>query len=262
VKPGLSTQRFSFLGVPINATNTAEVLASLTSAEGAPCSYICFPDSFVIRAANRDARLLAILTNSRMTLPDGKPSQWFANCIGLNNVRTVSGFHVCKALLATASTHYFYGGSPELLQALDARLKDEFPHARILGMKSPPMLSEEEITTHPIIEEDFNTIASLKPDFIWIGISSPKQDLLMQRATRLLPGGTLLGIGGVFNYLAHPESKSPEWMKRMGLRWLYRAIREPSRLAGKYMGMLFFISWNLPRIVTDIIGQRRLRKKP
>jgi N-acetylglucosaminyldiphosphoundecaprenol N-acetyl-beta-D-mannosaminyltransferase len=262
VKPGLSTQRFSFLGVPINATNTAEVLASLTSAEGAPCSYICFPDSFVIRAANRDARLLAILTNSRMTLPDGKPSQWFANCIGLNNVRTVSGFHVCKALLATASTHYFYGGSPELLQALDARLKDEFPHARILGMKSPPMLSEEEITTHPIIEEDFNTIASLKPDFIWIGISSPKQDLLMQRATRLLPGGTLLGIGGVFNYLAHPESKSPEWMKRMGLRWLYRAIREPRRLAGKYMGMLFFISWNLPRIVTDIIGQRRLRKKP
>ena len=262
MKPGLSTQRFSFLGVPINATNTAEVLASLTSAEGAPCSYICFPDSFVIRAANRDARLLAILTNSRMTLPDGKPSQWFANCIGLNNVRTVSGFHVCKALLATASTHYFYGGSPELLQALDARLKDEFPHARILGMKSPPMLSEEEITTHPIIEEDFNTIASLKPDFIWIGISSPKQDLLMQRATRLLPGGTLLGIGGVFNYLAHPESKSPEWMKRMGLRWLYRAIREPRRLAGKYMGMLFFISWNLPRIVTDIIGQRRLRKKP
>jgi len=262
VKPGLSTQRFSFLGVPINATNTAEVLASLTSAEGAPCSYICFPDSFVIRAANRDARLLAILTNSRLTLPDGKPSQWFANCIGLNNVRTVSGFHVCKALLATASTHYFYGGSPELLQALDARLKDEFPHARILGMKSPPMLSEEEITTHPIIEEDFNTIASLKPDFIWIGISSPKQDLLMQRATRLLPGGTLLGIGGVFNYLAHPESKSPEWMKRMGLRWLYRAIREPRRLAGKYMGMLFFISWNLPRIVTDIIGQRRLRKKP
>ena len=262
MKSGLSTQRFSFLGVPINATNTVEVLASLTSAEGAPCSYICFPDSFVIRAANRDARLLAILTNSRMTLPDGKPSQWFANCIGLNNVRTVSGFHVCKALLATASTHYFYGGSPELLQALDARLKDEFPHARILGMKSPPMLSEEEITTHPIIEEDFNTIASLKPDFIWIGISSPKQDLLMQRATRLLPGGTLLGIGGVFNYLAHPESKSPEWMKRMGLRWLYRAIREPRRLAGKYMGMLFFISWNLPRIVTDIIGQRRLRKKP
>lgn len=262
MKPGLSTQRFSFLGVPINATNTAEVLASLTSAEGAPCSYICFPDSFVIRAANRDARLLAILTNSRMTLPDGKPSQWFANCIGLNNVSTVSGFHVCKALLATASTHYFYGGSPALLQALDARLKDEFPHARILGMKSPPMLSEEEITTHPIIEEDFNTIASLKPDFVWIGISSPKQDLLMQRASRLLPGGTLLGIGGVFNYLAHPESKSPEWMKRMGLRWLYRAIREPRRLAGKYMGMLFFISRNLPRIITDIIGQRRLKKKP
>ena len=262
MKTELSTQRFSFLGVPINATNTEEALAALTSAKDDPCSYICFPDSFVIRAANRDARLLAILTYSRMTLPDGKPSQWFANCIGLKNVRTVSGFHVCKALLATSSTHYFYGGSPELLRSLDARLKEEFPHARILGMKSPPMLSEEEIITHPIIEEDFNAIASLKPDFIWIGISSPKQDLLMQRASRLLPRGALLGIGGVFNYLAHPELKSPEWMKRIGLRWLYRAIREPRRLAGKYMGMLLFITLNLPRIVADILRQRRLMKKP
>jgi N-acetylglucosaminyldiphosphoundecaprenol N-acetyl-beta-D-mannosaminyltransferase len=261
VKSGLSTQRFSFLGVPINATNTEEVLADLLSQQNAPSAYICFPDSFVIREANRNASLLAILSDSRMTLPDGKPSQWFANCIGLKNVRTVSGFHVCKALLATSSTHYFYGGSPALLETMAARLKEEFADARILGMKSPPMLTAEEISSHPIIEKDFREIAALQPQFIWIGISSPKQDLLMQRATHLLSSGTLLGIGGVFNYLAFPESKSPEWMKRWGLRWLYRAIREPRRLAGKYMGMLFFITLNMPRIIADILQQRRLMKK-
>lgn len=256
-----SQQRFSFLGVPINATNTPEVLANLLSQPNTPCSYICFPDSFVIRAANRDSSLLAILSDSRMTLPDGKPSQWFANAIGLSNVRTVSGFHVCKALLATTSTHYFYGGSPELLEAMAERLKEEFPDARIMGMKSPPMLTAEEIISHPIIDEDFKTISALQPQFIWIGISSPKQDLLMKRAVQLLSSGTLLGIGGVFNYLAHPESKSPEWMKRLGLRWLYRAIREPRRLAGKYMGMLVFITGNLPGLLREIFRQRQLMKK-
>ncbi|MFN5621803.1 MAG: WecB/TagA/CpsF family glycosyltransferase [Flavobacteriales bacterium] len=258
---GFSSKRFLFLGVPINATNTEDVLSELTSRPQTPSSYICFPDSFVIRAANRDSRLLGILSNSRMTLPDGKPSQWFANCIGLKNVRTVSGYHVCKALLATTSTHYFYGGSQALLDTLVLRLKAEFPNANIAGMKSPPMLSVDEIASHASIEEDFKQIAALKPDFIWIGISSPKQDLLMQRATPFLSSGTLMGIGGVFNYLAYPESKSPEWMKRLGLRWLYRAIREPRRLAGKYMGMLFFITLNFPRIIRDIIQQRRVHEK-
>jgi len=145
------------------------------------------------------------------------------------------------------------------LNALEKRIKQEFPQANILGMKAPPMVSVADITNNSEIQADLAYISSLRPHFIWIGISSPKQDFLMHHASSQLSTGILLGIGGVFNYLAYPETKSPEWMKRLGLRWLYRALREPRRLAGKYMGMLAFIITKSPRIVADILRQRRQR---
>ncbi len=253
-------ERFTFLGVPISATNKEEVIHILTSTETAPCRYVCFPDSFVIRAASQNEQLLRILSESWMTLPDGKPSQWFANRIGQTHVRTVSGYDVCMALLETNKTHFFYGGNEAQLEAMHSNMKKQFPHARILGMHAPPMVDLMDIAENKKIQSDLEHIASLQPDFIWIGISSPKQDVLMQHAKTRLSGGILLGVGGVFNYIANPKSKSPEWMKRMGLRWLYRAVREPKRLAGKYLGMLWFIATNLPRILSDIRSHRKAAK--
>lgn len=253
-------ERFTFLGVPISATNKEEVIHILTSTETAPCRYVCFPDSFVIRAASHNEQLLRILSESWMTLPDGKPSQWFANRIGHPNVRTVSGYDVCMALLETSKTHFFYGGNEAQLEAMHSNLTKQFPRARILGMQAPPMVELEDIIHHQQIQKDLEQIALLQPDFIWIGISSPKQDVLMQLAKTRLNQGVLLGVGGVFNYISNPKSKSPEWLKRMGLRWIYRAVREPRRLAGKYLGMLWFIATNLPRILSDIRSHRKEAK--
>ena len=122
------------------------------------------------------------------------------------------------------------------------------------------MIQANEIEQNEIILRDIKHIESLHPDFIWIGISSPKQDVLMYHAQKHMSRGVLLGIGGVFNYIANPKSKSPEWMKRVGLRWLYRALREPRRLAGKYIGMLWFLMTNLPRILTDVRSHRKQAK--
>lgn len=253
-------ERFNFLGVPISATNKEEVIRLLTSEQHAVCKYVCFPDSFVIRAAASDQQLHQILSNSWMTLPDGKPSQWFANRIGLSHVRTVSGYDVCMALLATQKTHFFYGGNERQLEAMASNLNQQFPQARILGMLSPPLVQATEIVHNDNILRDLKHIETLHPDFIWIGISSPKQDVLMHHAQKHLSRGVLLGVGGVFNYIANPKSKSPEWMKRMGLRWLYRALREPRRLAGKYAGMLWFLFTNLPRILSDVRSHRKQAK--
>jgi len=36
-------------------------------------------------------------------------------------------------------------------------------------------------------------------------------------------------VGGVFDYLAGETPRAPEWMRRIGLEWLYRLIRQPQR---------------------------------
>lgn len=253
-------KRFHYLGVNINATNPAEAVALLRSYVPSKACYVCFPDSFVIKEAQRDKQLNSILNQSLLTLPDGKPSQWFANLSGYKGVKTVSGHLVLTELLNTNKTHYFYGGNPKELAQLEAAIYALNPKARVLGFNSPPMLALEDITTSEQLARDFSTINQLQPDCVWIGISSPKQDYLMHRATQELRGGILFGVGGVFNYVIHPHTKSPEWMKTLGLRWLYRAVKEPKRLGRKYMTMLGFLITRLPLLVVAAIRNRTARK--
>jgi N-acetylglucosaminyldiphosphoundecaprenol N-acetyl-beta-D-mannosaminyltransferase len=249
-------ERFDFLGVKINATNPSEVMAFLKHHTPSQTEYVCFPDSFVIKESQRNAFLRSILNASLLTLPDGKPSQWFANLCGYKNVKTVSGYTILTELLNTEKTHYFYGANPAQLSKLKAAVEVLNPKARVLGYSSPPMLDLDEIAHSDAVEADLIAIKKLQPDCVWIGISSPKQDYLMQRASGELHNTILFGVGGVFNYIIDPNTKSPEWMKKLGLRWLYRAAKEPKRLAGKYTSMLGFLILNSPKMMVNIIRVR------
>lgn len=239
------TKRFDFLGVKFNAINQKDAFHFVKTLKGGN-GYICFPDTSVVSFASKDSLLLEILNKSILTLPDGKPSEIVAKLQGFKNVSTVSGFNLCKSLLDTDLSHYFYGGDDALLENLSNQLKLEFPNVSIAGMKSPPFVGLEGIENNVQIHSDIQEIASLKPSFVWIGISSPKQDYLMHYFNSYLPSSIMLGVGGVFLYLANPTMKSPEWIKKIGFRWLYRLLKEPGRLGGKYLSTFLFMFKNFP----------------
>ena len=112
-------------------------------------------------------------------MPDGKPSEFYAKRKGFKNVSTVSGFWLCKNLLETQLTHYFLGSDTENIQKMVTELHLQHPNAKILGYKSPPMVTQSEIDTRLVFANEFEEINRLKPDLIWIGLSSPKQDYII-----------------------------------------------------------------------------------
>jgi len=203
-------------------------------ADKIPAKYICLPDMYVISRAYNDPSLKLVLNSSFLTLPDGKPIQFIATLKGIKGVHTISGYWLVTELLNSNLLHYFYGGDQLTLQKMIHRIKYEFPDANIVGYKSPPILSDEQIIDNQEIMQDIIEMNKLKPDIIWVGISSPKQDLLVYHYHKYLGQGIMIAVGGVFNYLLDPSKKSPEWIKRIGLRWLYRIFKEPQRLWPKY----------------------------
>ncbi len=232
-------ERFIFQEVAISRINQNQAIDILKKASREAPSYICFPDSFTIFSAKKDPILKFILNRSWLTMPDGKPLELYAKRKGLKDVTTVSGFWTCKALLEKSeATHFFYGSRPEVLENLKVKLEKEYPEAHVLGYKSPPFVSLNEIQNNKEIKKDMAVIAKLNPDFLWIGLSSPKQDYIMAQYYSLFKSSLLLGIGGVFEYLSGDVRKSPEWIKKIGLRWLYRLIKEPKRLGSKYLFVL------------------------
>jgi len=163
--------------------------------------YVCFPDSSVLTSANENGKLRNILNNSLFTLPDGKPSELYARIKGYKHVSTVSGYWLCKSLLDTELTHYFLGSIPERLVKIKHEIELNHPKANVFGYRSLPFQSIEFFKKGKIQKEAIEEINALKPNLIWIGLSSPKQDFLMKFYSPLLNQGIMLGIGGGFRLL-------------------------------------------------------------
>lgn len=225
-------ERLTFLGVGFDTLGYAEIKEFLLNPSNRK-GYVCFPDLHNILRARNDATLKLIFNKSTLTLPDGFPAKIALRIKGKAGTQNISGYWLCKLLLETECSHYFYGSSEATLAAMRSKFQKESPKAKILGYSSPPFLQESEIINSEELKFEIDAIKELKPDFVWIGISSPKQDLLMSRFASRNEGTIFLGVGAVFDYFSGQAYMGPEWLKKIGLRWLYQFLRDPKRYSGR-----------------------------
>jgi N-acetylglucosaminyldiphosphoundecaprenol N-acetyl-beta-D-mannosaminyltransferase len=231
----MNISRINIFGILISKINLREATLFLSQYNYANTNYICLPDLYVLTAAQKDKILAYILNHSLLTLPDGKSIEFIGRIKGEKNFTSVSGYWLVKELLKSNLKHYFYGGILKTNGILADKLKNEFPSSIIVGISSPPLVNLDQIESNSAILKDFEKINQLKPDIIWVGISSPKQDYLVYHYYKLLDHGILIAVGGVFDYLSGSKKISPEWVKTIGFRWLYRLAQEPKRLWRKYL---------------------------
>src|SRR3990170_2558804 len=161
--------RFDFLDVKISVINFDAAFQKIRSRNYPTPGYICFPDASVVAKASQDHELASILNQALLTMPDGKPSQLAAHLQGYKEVTTVSGYHLCSALLNTGMSHYFYGGDDAVLTQMKTNIESKFPAANVLGFGSPPHLKKEDISASLLIRKGIEEIRLLAPDLVWIG---------------------------------------------------------------------------------------------
>ncbi len=216
-----------------NAAETVQKLLNLNS------GYICFPDAFVIVSATKNKKLQNILNNSLITFPDGQPLVIYAKKRGIKNMTAVSGYWLLKELLKKDVTHFFYGSDKENLEKIKWNIEKEFPASKVVGYISPPFVRLEEIENNETIRKDIELINKQKPDIVWIGLNSPKQDYLMSHFYKYLDNSVMIGVGGVFDYLSGRLKISPEWIKKLSLRWAYRIVQNPNRYFKRNMFSIY-----------------------
>src|SRR5262249_23638049 len=88
-----------------------------------------------------------------------------------------------------------------------------------------------------------------RPDIVWVGMSTPKQERWMARFVERLPVPVLVGIGAAFDMHAGITKQAPRWMQRTGLEWLFRLATEPRRLWPRSLA-------NNPRFVWRVLLQQ------
>ncbi len=90
-------------------------------------------------------------------------------------------------------------------------------------------------------KEIIKKINNSKADILFVAYGAPAQELWMYRNLKKLKTVKVaLGIGGTFDYIAGVRKRSPIWMQKIGLEWLYRLAIQPSRIKRIYNATIRF----------------------
>lgn len=239
---------FTVLGVPVYPARLEDTLTFLlekTSASISGVGYIIFRDVHGVIRCQDDPAFLNAHKQALRVCPDGMPLVWLGRRKGHKQIERVYGPDLMRGLMkATQSgnrTHFLYGGKPGVAENLQKKLESQFPGVKIVGIQTPPFgpLSLEEIQALR------KKMEQVSPDFFWVGLSTPKQELFMQTYSSQLNTGIMFGVGAAFDYLSGEVKEPPVWVQRSGFQWLWRIAQEPKRLAGRYFNTVPRFLWLL-----------------
>lgn len=209
-----------------------------------------FVNAWVIALADGDSEYRALL-NRGHAFPDGKPVAWRASrgsAAGAEQVRGPAFFRgVLDQGRRVDMRHAFVGGTPETLARLKEEVAREYPDAAVVAAISPPFRSRSKLE----LERDDAEIISARPDFVWVGLGTPKQDAEVARLAR--EGGLFaVAVGAAFDFVAGTTREAPKWISRIGFEWAFRLCSEPRRLWRRYLvGNVLFLRAILRRSVDD-----------
>ncbi len=232
----MAIQRVNVLGVGISVLNLKTALAAMAEAVAQRRKgYICITGVHGVIEAQDDPAFRRILNEAFLCTPDGMPMVWAGKLRGHREMSRVYGpdlmLDVCAWSQQSGCRHFFYGGMPGVAETLRDRLGQRFPGLRVVGCYSPPFrpLNAEELAHLQ------RTIRETKPDILWVGLSTPKQERFMVEHLPKLDVTLMVGVGAAFDFHSGRVRQAPRWMQRSGLEWFYRMCSEPRRLAGRYL---------------------------
>jgi len=243
------TNRVNVLGVGISVLNLPAARDAIAGAvRDRRKGYVCVTGVHGVMEAQADAAFRRILNGAFLCTPDGMPMVWAGKLNGQRDMARVYGpdlmLEVCAWSETNSCRHFFYGGADGVAELLVEKLQARFPKMETVGTFTPPF--------RPLVaaeEKQFaETIRAARPDILWVGLSTPKQEKFMAEFLPKLDMTLMIGVGAAFDFHSGRVRQAPPWMRRSGLEWFYRLCQEPRRLAGRYFK-------NNPLFALKILGQ-------
>lgn len=233
VRPG--PRSFDVMGIPVSAIDMGAAVATIEGwIDTAARRYVCVTGAHGLIESRTNVALRRSLRAAGLVTPDGMPLVWVARLRGLAQVRRVYGPDLMLAMSGPQARgdlrHFYYGGGEGVAERLRERLGQANPDLHVVGCITPPfraMTPEEESAMVSAINE-------ARPDVLWVGLSTPKQELWMMRLRDRLEVPVMIGVGAAFDFLSGTKRQAPAWMRRNGLEWCFRLGTEPRRLFARY----------------------------
>lgn len=184
-----------------------------------------------INEIRSNERLKKIVNNCGVINADGASVIMASKFLGKPLPERVAGIDLMNSLVELSAKKnysiYLLGAKQEIVEKTAMVLKDKYMDLNIIGFHNGYFK-----------ESDWPNISSelkeLKPDFIFVGITSPLKEYLIEFLQNDGNNGVFMGVGGSFDVISGKIQRAPLWMQKSGLEWLFRVIQEPRRLFKRY----------------------------
>jgi N-acetylglucosaminyldiphosphoundecaprenol N-acetyl-beta-D-mannosaminyltransferase len=150
---------------------------------------------------------------------------------------------------------FYLGGEPGVAAAAREKLNAEWPGA-VIGVHDGYFdMSEGSADNAAVLAE----IEAFEPDIVLVGMGMPRQEVWIARNYAAIRRGVVFSIGAAFDYEAGVQPMPPRWISRAGFQWLYRLLRDPRRMASRYLVEPFALTG---RALGDLAETLRLKSPP
>ena len=243
----IEIEKIDILNVGISQVNISDIVEIVPKfIKSGKKGYVTVTGVHGIIESQNNKRIMNIHNESFMSIPDGMPCVWVSKLKGSKNIKRCFGPEVFAEIMKISRKHnikhFFYGGDAGVANQLKKNMENLYSGIDIVGTYCPPF--------RPLNDnEEFelaNKIEKISPDIIWVGLSTPKQEIFMNQYISKLNTKLMFGVGAAFDYHAGSLAIAPKWIQNLGLEWLFRLAMEPRRLWKRYFEIIpKFIFYNL-----------------
>jgi N-acetylglucosaminyldiphosphoundecaprenol N-acetyl-beta-D-mannosaminyltransferase len=215
------------LGVRVDCLDMGAALERIAQLvdEGGHHQVATVNPEFVMRARS-DHEFARVLESADLCLADGSGVVWAARRQGCAIREPVAGTDLILPLAALCARRHFrlflLGAAPGVATDLANRLRGDHPDLEVAAHSGSPDLSSD--------AETLALIKGHRPQVLLVAYGHPGQELWIDRMGDRLGVGVAIGVGGAFDYLTGRVPRAPAWMRRAGLEWLFRLVRQPWRI--------------------------------
>jgi N-acetylglucosaminyldiphosphoundecaprenol N-acetyl-beta-D-mannosaminyltransferase len=220
-------------GVAITNTTLDETLDWMVKRmRAAEPSFVAFMNPDCLNIVYHHDGYREALAQAARILPDGIGIKLACRILGVALKANVNGTDLfpklCERAVAEGFSLFLLGAKPGVAQAAADNMQQRYPGLAIAGVRDGYFAAEE---TEAVLAE----INASGADALLVAFGAPKQELwLAEHHGRLTPP-LRLGVGGLFDFYSGRIPRAPQWMREIGMEWVWRLLQEPGRMWRRYI---------------------------
>jgi N-acetylglucosaminyldiphosphoundecaprenol N-acetyl-beta-D-mannosaminyltransferase len=212
-------------GLPIYTDGQTKLLEIVDKTIGK--THIISGNAEVLKYPLRDAHTYELFaSNESIIIPDGIGVYWSIKKKA-RIAKKIAGIDFMQLLLGyyqgTDKKVFFLGAKETVISQMVPIIHKSYPGLKIAGYH------------HGYFDIDncadiIDRIKQSQADALFVALGTPNQENFIFKYMHELPCALFMGVGGSFDVLSGTVSRAPKWMTKMGVEWLYRILKDPSKI--------------------------------